>query len=119
MGRMFVVLEHDSADGSRHWDLLVEVPGAELLATWQLARNPLDTNDEIPATRIRDHRRLYLDYEGEISDGRGIVRRLDRGPASIDRSAGERINLVLAGTELQGRFEIAPGETGLVFRRVL
>jgi hypothetical protein len=113
---MFVVLEHDSPQGGRHWDLLVEATGTERLPTWRLERNPLDTDAEIPATRIQDHRRLYLDYEGEISGGRGVVRRLDRGDASID-CAGDRTVLVLGGDSLRGRFEIVPNAAGtLVFR---
>jgi hypothetical protein len=115
---MFVLLEHDAVDGVRHWDLLVERPGAERLAAWRLDRCPLDADADIPATRIQGHRRLYLDYEGEISGGRGVVRRLDRGTASSD-GTGDRVILALTGDRLRGRFEIAPGEAGsLVFRRV-
>jgi hypothetical protein len=33
----------------------------------------------LPAARLADHRRLYLDYEGEISGNRGRVVRLIRG----------------------------------------
>ena len=115
---MFVLLEHDGGNDPRHWDLLVEMPGAEGLATWRLDRNPLDADDEIPARHIEDHRRLYLDYEGEISGGRGVVRRMDRGDAIVD-CAGDRVILVLSGERLSGRFEIAPSQAGpLVFRRV-
>jgi hypothetical protein len=119
MNGMFVLLEHHAAaEGSRHWDLLVEMPGADALATWRLERSPLDADHEIPATRIQDHRRLYLDYEGEISGGRGAVRRLDRGAATIE-SAGDRVLLVLSGECLRGRFEITPAGTGqLVFKAV-
>lgn len=75
---LFALLEHETADGV-HWDLLVEQPGASLLATWRLARNPLEHTGLIAGERIADHRRLYLDYEGPVSGDRGTVRRLARG----------------------------------------
>ena len=76
---MFALLEHDTsmaaavtpAERGRHWDLLVEVPGCERLPTWRLERNPLVDAGEISAQRIGDHRRRYLEYEGEISGGAG------------------------------------------------
>ena len=34
-------------------------------------------------TRIRDHRRLYLDYEGEITGGRGYVTRVAGGDCEV------------------------------------
>jgi hypothetical protein len=124
---MFALLEHDTssaagidpAERGRHWDLLVEVRGCERLLTWRLAGNPLDDTGEIPAQRIGDHRRLYLEYEGEISGGRGRVRRIDDGAATINDLEGVRVRFALAGRHLRGAYEIigaTPGE--LVFRRV-
>ncbi len=123
---MFALLEHDTtvADappGARdtHWDLLIEVPGQERLPTWRLAQNPLTTASDIPAERIKDHRPLYLDYEGEIESGRGRVRRLDRGSANVERLAGHVVLMLLDGGVLRGRFKIAPALGGrLAFRRV-
>ncbi len=117
---LFVLLEHDmgAAEGSAerrdaHWDFLIEAPGTDRLPTWRLARNPLELDAatsapaEIPAERLADHRRVYLDYEGEISGNRGRVRRLDRGPAHIERFEGEKLVMRLEGVKLRGRFEIA------------
>jgi hypothetical protein len=88
-----------------------------LLPTWQLAENPLQAAGEIPAQPIGDHRRLYLDYEGEITGGRGSVRRLERGPATIQRLEGDELVVVLEGRHLRGRFEITRGQAGqIVFR---
>lgn len=123
---MFVLLEHDTTaaasvpatERGRHWDLLVEAPGFERLPTWRLARNPLDDLGEIPAARIGDHRRLYLEYEGEVSGGRGVVRRVDRGAATVEHLTGERLHVTLSGRALRGRFGIAPSASGqLIFRR--
>ena len=117
---MFVVLEHTVPNGEGaavHWDFMLEVPGQERLATWRLARNPLETTDDIPATRLADHRRAYLDYEGELSGGRGRVRRVEQGGATLERLSGAELVASLAGTRLCGRFEITATPDGeLVFR---
>lgn len=124
---MFVVLEHDTTRAAGlppdqrglHWDLLIEVPGGERLPTWRLARNPLDAADETPAQRLADHRRFYLDHEGEVAGDRGTVRRLDRGSATVEHCTEDRVVMVLAGEHLRGRFEIVREAAGTaVFRRV-
>jgi hypothetical protein len=43
------------------------------------------------AERIGDHRRLYLDYEGPISGGRGSVRRVAEGQAEIVAETGDSL----------------------------
>lgn len=119
----FVLLEHsvrraDHAPPDVHWDLLLDAPEWERLPTWRLARNPLVSAGDIPAERIKDHRRLYLDFEGEVSDGRGLVRRIERGPATIERLTGERLAVVLEGAALRGRFETVRDANGaLIWRR--
>lgn len=119
---MFVLLEHDTTacknapEGvGRHWDLLLEVPGQERLATWRLTADPCQ-GMPVPAERIGDHRRHYLTYEGPLSDDRGVVRRIDAGSAQIVREGLERLVLRLDGRHLAGLFEIAPGTAGLEFR---
>ncbi len=71
----------ESSAGS-HWDLLLELDNGELL-TWQIASFPdlksLTQSLEIPAKRLKNHRLIYLDYEGPISGNRGSVQRLAFG----------------------------------------
>lgn len=71
----------ESSVGS-HWDLLLELDNGELL-TWQIASFPdlksLTQSLEIPAKRLKNHRLIYLDYEGPISGNRGSVQRLASG----------------------------------------
>ncbi|RMF75389.1 MAG: hypothetical protein D6744_13575 [Planctomycetota bacterium] len=109
---MFALLEHTTADGV-HWDLLVERPGCERLATWRLAVNPLE-HSTCPATPIGAHRRIYLDYEGDIGGGRGVVRRIDRGTSEILTEEASLIRLRLSGDLLRGAFEIR-NEGGVVW----
>ena len=125
---MFVLLEHDTRDeaargrrpgaGEVHWDLLIEVPGQERLATWRLAKNPIEAPAEIAAERIADHRRAYLEYEGELSGGRGAVRRLDRGASALEEYAEHKVTADLEGEHLRGRYEIVRHAGGtMLFRR--
>ncbi len=125
---MFVLLEHSQADRGQaaapdqptvHWDFLVEVPGHERLATWRLTRNPATDASPIPAARLADHRRIYLEYEGTLSDNRGAVRQVDRGDAAIRAASGAEFTIELHGRMLDGLFEIAAAEDGLCFRRAV
>ncbi len=114
---MFVVLEHDTTgssvpDPGIHWDVLFEVPALPLLATWRLAHNPLTTSEPIPAERIHDHRRVYLDFEGELSGDRGHVRRLDSGRASVEHYATDTLDAELAGALLRGHMRITRAPAG-------
>jgi hypothetical protein len=124
---MFVLLEHDTRDeaargrrpgaGEVHWDLLIEVPGQERLATWRLAENPIEGSAEIAAERIGDHRRAYLDYVGELSGGRGSVRRLDRGASVLEEYSEHRVTADLEGEHLRGRYEVARLASGALLLR--
>ena len=66
----FVVLDHDWPEP--HHDLLLE-NGASLLA-FPLPKWPGESAC-VPVRRLFDHRLIYLTYEGQISGGRGTVRR--------------------------------------------
>ena len=124
---MFVVLEHKTPSGTApsgadraavHWDFMIEIPGEARLGTWRLVRDPRGGAEAIPAERLADHRRVYLEYEGEISAGRGRVRRLDRGAATVARCAGVELQAELQGMHLRGRYEIVTAASGeLIFRR--
>ncbi len=108
---MFALLKHDTrqcdpavAEPGLHWDLLIEFPDQDRLPTWQLAADPTETANPITARRIPDHRRLYLDYEGEITGGRGTVRRIDRGHVQIVDTDLEHLVINFAGTHLRGSY---------------
>ena len=70
----YAVIEHHW--NGVHWDFLLEAEG--VLLTWALSEEP-NSALSISATKLADHRIIYLDYEGEISGGRGHVRRWDGG----------------------------------------
>ena len=80
----FVVLHHRETE-SPHFDLLIEPEaGSANLWTWRCPQWPPEVGDELH--RLRDHRRLYLSYEGQISGERGTVSRVEEGDCVIDQS---------------------------------
>jgi hypothetical protein len=78
MSQRFVILEH-SVNGEAHFDLMLEVAGAEKLRTIQMRDWPLDVGGRCPAAELDSHRRIYLEFEGDIGGGRGVVKRIEEG----------------------------------------
>jgi hypothetical protein len=106
----FAVLHHDHPEP--HLDLLLEA--GEAAWTWRLREWPT-LGHAIPAERLADHRLLYLEYEGEVSGGRGTVKRLDGGEydlVSCPPSSPGRILARLYGSRLRGVLELCEGEEG-------
>jgi hypothetical protein len=101
----FVIQIH-SGCGPTHYDLMLE--SGALLATWQLAASPegMKAGQEIPARRLKEHRREYLTYEGEVSKGRGRVDRLDGGEFEIESQEESRWVFALHGGRISGEFEL-------------
>ncbi len=73
------VFHHHTGYGQPHYDLMLEHD--QTLATWQLTIPLSDIQYEqaIIVQKIQDHRLIYLSYEGNISKGRGQIKRLDLG----------------------------------------
>src|SRR5262245_45239102 len=105
----FVVLEHDHPE--LHWDLLFEV-GAVLWA-WRL-RAPLAPGVTVAAERNFDHRLLYLDYEGPVSGGRGVVHRWAHGEYTWREQGPRRWVADVTGPQMEGALtlEERPEEAG-------
>lgn len=102
--RRFVVQRHTQAEGSVHYDLMVE--DGEVLVTFQLEDPPGREGSQ--GTRSFDHRPVYLTYQGEISGGRGSVEIWDRG--QLRDVAGHpresRYRARFAGERLSGLWEL-------------
>jgi hypothetical protein len=101
----FVILEHDHP--ALHWDLMLE--SGDVLRTWRLSAVP-EVGMIVAAEPTFDHRKMYLDYEGPISGGRGTVRRWDSGTyeptVAPQREEETKIAVELAGKLLQGRLHL-------------
>jgi hypothetical protein len=97
----FVLLEHRW--NGVHWDFMLEA--GEVLRTWAIDA-PIVAGVDLPARAIGDHRRLYLDYEGEVSGNRGRVRRLDEGTYRVLVWSAEHIRVELTGSQLVGEVDL-------------
>jgi len=97
--RRFVVQAH-TIENKTHYDLMLEE--GETLKTWQMELPP----DQVPQTvaQIQDHRLIYLEYEGEISNNRGVVKIWDKGLFEIKHSDETIWEIFLKGTILNGNY---------------
>lgn len=115
-----VLLLHTLPDGSNHVDWLTERGPA--LAAFRLPRRPDEPGWEtLDATRLPDHRMLYLDYEGEVYGGRGHVRRLAAGAVESWLETPDTLDalLVLGARRLSLRgVRSGPGPEAWTFTRV-
>ncbi len=85
-----VLLRHDLPDGSSHFDWLLERgPGGDGLITFRVwDRIDGEGVRRFEAERVPDHREAYLRFEGEVSGGRGTVRRVAEGTAEVVEDGG-------------------------------
>jgi DNA polymerase ligase (LigD)-like protein len=99
----FVVVLHETPSGHArptHFDLMLESDDA--LLTWSLREIPTSGSVAM-AEQLPNHRLMYLDYEGPVSNDRGHVRRVDGGEfESVERSE-TRYEVDLRGEKLRGR----------------
>jgi DNA polymerase Ligase (LigD) len=113
----FVLLEH-RWDGV-HWDFMLE--HGEVLRTWAIDA-PVVADADLPARALPDHRRIYLEFEGDVSGNRGTVRRVAEGSYTAEVWEEGRVRIRLHGSQLVGEVEMrqvvpaADGEASWVFR---
>jgi hypothetical protein len=77
----YVILRHSNV-GEPHFDLMFETLPGSMLATWRSEQWPIDQPTSL--TRLRDHRRFYLQYEGDLSEQRGTVIRIAEGTCELE-----------------------------------
>ncbi|WP_435007521.1 DNA polymerase ligase N-terminal domain-containing protein [Tundrisphaera lichenicola] len=99
--RQFAILKHQW--NGVHWDFLVE--DGPTLRTWAID-SPIVPDKDLPARELPAHRRIYLDYEGEISGGRGSVTRWDRGECDPIEWGADRVRLLVRGAQIVGEVEL-------------
>ncbi|MFN0196428.1 MAG: DNA polymerase ligase N-terminal domain-containing protein [Planctomycetaceae bacterium] len=93
----YAILHHDHP--VIHWDLLLE--HEDTLRSWRLVTLPT-SGEVVQAEWIPDHRLLYLDYEGPVSQNRGTVSRWDRGVFEWIRDETDEIEIHVDGEKLSG-----------------
>jgi bifunctional non-homologous end joining protein LigD len=103
---IFVVQEHTSRH--RHFDLRLARHG--VLKSWAVPKGmPDQPGDRRLAIATEDHPIGYADFEGTIPDGEygaGTVTVWDRGVYETLVWEDEKIEVVLAGEKLQGRYAL-------------
>ncbi len=97
----FVILEHDHP--ILHWDLMLEA--GEALQTWRFSAPPRE-GVAVGAERSFDHRLAYLEYEGPVSGGRGLVVRWDGGAFLWEEQTDGQVSVMLVGVRLHGRLRL-------------
>lgn len=106
----FVILHHLAPTGE-HWDLMLE--REDCLTTWQLLTEPDGgASGPIDCVRINDHRKFYLDYEGPVRGGRGIVSRIDHGTYRCLNAETDSLTIVFQGRRLSGEFRLVRPDPG-------
>lgn len=103
----FVVLDHDYP--VQHWDFLLET--GDVLRAWRLLAEP-GVGRTVPAQPLTHHRTMYLDYEGPVSGGRGIVARWDAGTFAWVRDDVDEFVVDVAGGKLIGRVVVSRTSRG-------
>jgi len=104
----YAVLHHTQVKNA-HYDLLVELTPGGNLACWNADCWPPEKHPR-PITRIADHRRIYLEYQGPISGDRGMVRRIAGGSCRVHR-CGPKLLVIELNDNLRIQLEeIAEGD---------
>ena len=76
-----------------------------MLLSWRLPP-AFDPTSPTPAEQSADHRLDYLDYEGPVSAGRGVVARWDGGELEWEHHSADELRVRQAGTHLRGAFRL-------------
>lgn len=101
-----VILHHVLPHGE-HYDWLFAHPGGgRSLVSFRVNRAPWRWSDggALILTPLADHRWAYLRYEGAVSRGRGVVRRVDSGRCVVEQFAVSRIVVSLSTRYLHNRW---------------
>lgn len=77
----YVILWHDGIPAP-HFDVMFETfPGSDL-STWRSPAWPIGALT--PLTRLKDHRRAYLKFEGPLTNHRGRVQQVAAGACRVE-----------------------------------
>ena len=77
----YVILWHDGIR-EPHFDLMFETLPGSALSTWRSSAWPIESPTAV--TRLKAHRRAYLEFEGELSERRGHVTRVGTGTCNVE-----------------------------------
>lgn len=97
-GTTMVLLRHDTGDGGWHHDWMIAgrscegMGDAHTLLTFRVRTDAEGLGaGGFAAEQIAHHRAIYLEYEGEVGGGRGVVSQLARGRGSAMHRSDETL----------------------------
>jgi hypothetical protein len=102
----FVILEHSGTATYKpgvHWDLLIE--WGETLLAWELLA-PLNISAAQSVAQLPNHRQIYLDFEGELTDNRGSVQQWDKGNYSLVNNSDAEFTFQIDGKRVCGTMKL-------------
>ena len=107
--RNFVLHLHEAKRAGRHYDLRIQYPNKNKLASWALpkAEVPKTTKDRFLAVQTFDHDIEWLNKQGEIPQGEygaGTVKIVQKGQCEIVRWTKDTITFIVrSGKPLNGK----------------
>jgi hypothetical protein len=101
----FTISHHTGSKDGDHYDLMLE--HGDALKTWRIANTAFLVSQI--ARQIKDHRKSYLEFEGEVSGDRGKVKIWDTGTYSVDEWKDDRIQVALLGRTVKTRLILTLG----------
>ncbi len=120
----FVLLKHSVPETFRqatgrgdHFDLMLESSPESALWTWAMDKNVFDGDggfSRCQADRLPDHRRIYLNFEGAVSGGRGSVKQIGSGTFSVlESSVGLTLAIVSGCDDVAGELVLTQSENNV------
>jgi bifunctional non-homologous end joining protein LigD len=104
--KRFVVQEHHARH--LHWDFRLEKEG--VLKSWAVPKGvPEKKLVKRLAVQVQDHDLDYIDFEGEIAEGKygaGKVRIWDSGTYTLESESPKTTVIELQGERLTGRYSL-------------
>jgi len=90
LGDRVTISRHTLLDKSSHLDIFFE-NSSDYLATYEVStpESILRFSEILNCKKKHDHRKIYLDYEGEISNNRGSIKIVWRGFYRNKKSIGQ------------------------------
>lgn len=102
----FVIQEHHASH--LHWDFRLELGG--VLKSWALPKGlPLKEGEKHLAVEVEDHPLDYIDFEGEIPEGKygaGKVLIWDKGTYELLEEKEGKLKFSLSGDKAKGVYHL-------------
>jgi hypothetical protein len=95
----FSLSHHTGSGKGDHYDFMLE--REDSLQTWRLQHTSFLNPQTV--IQVKDHRKTYLDFEGEVSGDRGRVRLWDTGTFTFEEDRPGRLRVALSGKQVRTR----------------